>query len=51
MLNKFHGIAERMWSVAENLQDKGIHKHISSIGESGEILHTKIYGYKVGFPV
>lgn len=38
MLDKFRGIAERMWSVAENLQDKGIHKHIPYIGESGEML-------------
>ena len=39
--DKFRGIAERMWSVAENLQDKGIHMYIPYIGESGEMLHTK----------
>lgn len=40
MLEKFKNIADQMWSIAGNLQDKGINRYIPFIKEDGDVLHA-----------
>ena len=40
MLERFKHIADQMWSIAENLQGKGINEYIPFVKENGKVLHS-----------